>query len=483
MVKNTLNIVFLLAGFVTLCQECPGISYPADGDTGIPVDAAITWPAVDAINGYLISIGTTPGGVDIANARPIGQATSYTPPVGLPENAQIFVSISLVLFDGPPVACPGIMFHTMDVTTPPPCTLLIAPDNDAFNVTIVSDLVWAYASTATYYRVSMGTSPGGVELLNNLKVGNVLTYEPPGDLPQDTRIYVRITPFNENGAPSSCMEESFFTGPEVDYCEPVVNETTGETRSLRPEISFPDEVGICSGDLPYIVRSEDQADGFRWYRTNSGSPETLLSQNREVPITEEGRYRYEAYNTVGANGNTIECSSSKLFTVVVSEIATIRTIDIVNMPGGREITIFAEGMGLYEYALDDVNGPYQDSPVFSNTTSGFHIAYVRDKNGCGTVERTVDRDLTSEDFPNFFTPNGDGINDYWQINPPSENTRINLETIFIFDRYGSLLAQINPESQGWDGKVRGNPQPSSNYWFKASVPNGPEIRGYFALKR
>ncbi|MBT8185225.1 MAG: T9SS type B sorting domain-containing protein [Eudoraea sp.] len=482
--RRPILIVLFLAGlFAARGQLCPEITFPMDGALDISIDATITWPAVSGINGYVISLGTSPGGTEILNSHPTGQDNFYTAPLGLPDDTQIFVSFNLIPFDGPPVVCAGIVFNTEDITSPPPCTILTGPDNDAANVTIVTDISWSYASSATGYLISIGTSPGGAEILSSFDVGNVLIYEPPADLPQFAEIYVQITPFNENGSSIGCSEESFFTGPAMDYCEPFTDEVTGEIISLRPEIDFPDIVGICSDELPFIISSKDAAEGFRWYRTNSGSPETLLSEQRELPLTEPGRYRYEIYNSIVISGIRIECANSKLFDVVVSEIATINAIDIVNMPGGNEITIRVSGRGDYEYALDNSDGPYQGSPVFSGLTKALHTVYVRDKNGCGIAQRTVDRDLTADDFPNFFTPNGDGINDFWQFVPPEENFQIRLGAILIFDRYGSLLAQFRPDDPGWDGKFQGTALPASDYWFKAFVTNGPEIHGHFALKR
>ena len=147
------------------------------------------------------------------------------------------------------------------------------------------------------------------------------------------------------------------------------------------------------------------------------------------------------------------------------------------------ITVTVRGNGNYEFALDDENGPYQESPVFEGVPAGPHIAFVRDKNGCGTVSRLVDRDLTTDDFPRFFTPNGDGINEFWQYISPPENFEETLKKISIFDRYGNFLAQINPNQSGWDGSFNGRPLPASDYWFKAIFLNGQEIRGHFALKR
>ena len=52
--------------------------------------------------------------------------------------------------------------------------------------------------------------------------------------------------------------------------------------------------------------------------------------------------------------------------------------------------------------------------------------------------------------PKFFTPNGDGQNDYWNVKGVNANFNEN-SIIYIFDRYGKLLKQIVASSQGWDG--------------------------------
>lgn len=94
----------------------------------------------------------------------------------------------------------------------------------------------------------------------------------------------------------------------------------------------------------------------------------------------------------------------------------------------------------------------------------------------------MEPDLTLEGFPKFFTPNGDGINDFWQfILPPSGVSPI--RRLFIFDRFGNLLAQVDPQTAGWDGTFNGRPMPASDYWFRAINNNNQEIRGHFSLKR
>jgi gliding motility-associated-like protein len=164
-------------------------------------------------------------------------------------------------------------------------------------------------------------------------------------------------------------------------------------------------------------------------------------------------------------------------------LPTIASINRQNNAEGANLTIEVEGGGDYEFALDDSDGAYQDSPVFEGVAMGSHTIFVRDRNGCGVTEKKISLGLPGELFPRFFTPNGDGINDYWQYKPIPEFPDIRLKSINIFDRYGSLLAQIDPASAGWDGNMNGHPMPASNYWFRASDDFDNEITGYFALKR
>lgn len=484
MKQGTLYILTLLFGFYAHGQQCTKVNFPSDGSSGVAVDVVITWPEVSGINGYLISLGTTPGGTDLLRRESTGIINSYQAPVGLPENTLIYATISVLSSNATPIECESTTFTTMNVTTAPPCTYLIAPDDNAANVTIVTDIIWDYAHTATSYSLSIGTSEGGTDILNAMNVGNVLSYDPPVDLPQNVRIYVTVRPENENGTSPICPEESFFTGPVDDPCEEV-DAITGEVRSLAPELEFPTLFIKCKGSGPIPVAVEGKADAFRWYSIVNGE-ETLLSENRNFQIAQTGNYVLEALNRVNRSGITIECYTTKNFNVIPSEMATIESINIRKLAVGKQVTINVLGSGVYEYALDNENGPYQDDPIFVNIPDGSHIVYVRDKNGCGLVSQLIERDLRLDDFPNFFTPNGDGINDFWQFVRPPEVPDI-LEvvngSISIFDRYGSLVLELDPDSRGWDGSFNGNPMPSSDYWFRAVSTDQKEVKGHFSLKR
>ena len=203
-----------------------------------------------------------------------------------------------------------------------------------------------------------------------------------------------------------------------------------------------------------------------------------------MALSEAGEYRYEAFNIVGPLGNTFECPATSNFRVVSSEIAEINAVNVSGQATGVRLEVVAIGIGDYEYALDNIDGPYQDSNIFNGVTPGTHIVYVRDKAGCGIAKRTVVQDLTLDGFPNFFTPNGDGINDFWQFIPPSDIPNDStIVLIRIFDRFGNFIAQIDPQDSGWDGTFNGRELPATDYWFSAQNDNNEIVRGHFALKR
>lgn len=557
---------------------CPELTSPTNGSTNVPVGTILEWDAVAGAPGYIISIGTTVGGNDIINNQGVGNATSYQPPLGLPDDSDIFVTISIFFINAENIVCATERFRTEDVTEPPGCATPRFPEVDAMNVNVGSSISWDYVPTASGYRLSIGTASGASDLLNNENIVGSPFYQPLVDLPVDTEIFISIIPYNENGpAVVTCPEYSFTTGalatipnctnlvyptngasnvelspivewtavPDADGyrvtigttpfngnvvdnttfttnsslfiefepnltffitvipfnaagdalgcqqesfstilgCGPFFNTITEEFVDLAPEINFPDTVSFCRNDLPFTATSTDIAEGYRWYQLDQNDNETLLSMTSEVDLIAEGRYKYEAYNTASQSGTTIECANSKIFTVVPSERATDLSLNVTGQNGTLEIMIQNSGIGDYEYAIDNGNGPFQDTPIFENVEQGIHFFYVRDKNGCGISEITFEQDLTLEGFPKFFTPNGDGVNDFWQILQPVDGSEIQVGSIEIFDRYGSFLAQIDPKSIGWDGRFNGRPLPASEYWFKVFVDEHKEIKGHFTLKR
>ena len=246
-----------------------------------------------------------------------------------------------------------------------------------------------------------------------------------------------------------------------------------------PEFTIETPQIVCSSDPNFTVLLDPLEDNpseiytYKWVNETG----TSLSSAQTLTVSTPGTYFITLTKTDGTG-----CSRTRDIFVNASELATITQDDItvVDISDNNTITINEANLGLgdYEYALDDEFSSYQDEPFFDRVKGGIHTLFVRDKNGCGTTSI----DISVIDYPNFFTPNGDGFNDLWQI--LGINAQFQPQSdIYIFDRYGKLLKQLNPLSNGWDGTFNGNVMNSDDYWFKVLLQDGREFKGHFSLKR
>ena len=198
------------------------------------------------------------------------------------------------------------------------------------------------------------------------------------------------------------------------------------------------------------IKPLNTTNDFTYLWTKEG---TDLSKNATLNVNTEGIYNVKVFNKLG-------CTKIRTITVMPSNDAIIESIEIVDLTGNDKntITINTSGKGVYQYSLDAENGPFQESSFFENVPSGIHDVYINDKNGCGTVRKTV----AVLGIPKFFTPNGDGYNDYWNIKGLNSNLNAN-SIVFIYDRYGKLLKKMTTSSQGWDGTFDGKPLTADDY--------------------
>ena len=193
---------------------------------------------------------------------------------------------------------------------------------------------------------------------------------------------------------------------------------------------------------------------------------------QEIEINQTGNYSVTVTNING-------CFKNRNITILPSNIATIENITVVDATQNNIITVLVSGEGTYAFSLNHINGIYQDSNVFENVPPGFHTVYVIDKkNDCGIVDEIV----SVIGFPKFFTPNNDSYNDTWQVYGLSNQFQPN-SIIYIYDRYGKLLKQLDPLSSGWDGTFNGKGLPNSDYWFHVTLQDGRIFKSHFTLKR
>jgi gliding motility-associated-like protein len=274
-------------------------------------------------------------------------------------------------------------------------------------------------------------------------------------------LYVRVES-DDNG-------ECFGLGPHVLL-----------TVHPRPEFEVDNSAIYCLDNNPITLTTFNPKGNYT-YEWIDGNGQ-IVSNSSFATVVSGGSYTVMATSSFG-------CESFPLsFTVVESAIASISLDDvsIVELSDNNSITINNDnnnlGIGDYEFALDNFNGPYQDQPYFDRVGAGAHTIYVKDKNLCGIVQL----DVFILGFPKFFTPNNDGRNDTWHVKGLG-NDFSNASIVSVFDRYGKLIKQLNAKNGYWDGTFNGQELANSDYWFVAELieatGNVRTFRGHFTLKR
>ena len=241
-------------------------------------------------------------------------------------------------------------------------------------------------------------------------------------------------------------------------------------------------ISVCTNLDPVtigVASKDSRAYTYTWTRNGTAFAPNIAGIDSSILIGLGGEYIVTATTKDGTS-----CSKSLTIQIKESSIATVEKKDIVvtdlNAGPNNTITIKTEtlGIGDYEYAIDDKTGPYQDEPVFENIRPGLHTIYIRDKNECGVAKI----DVSVIGYKKFFTPNGDGIHDTWNIIGLSKINQPKTK-IYIFDRFGKLLKELDPLSSGWDGTFIGKPMPSTDYWFRVYLEDGREFKSHFSLVR
>jgi gliding motility-associated-like protein len=112
------------------------------------------------------------------------------------------------------------------------------------------------------------------------------------------------------------------------------------------------------------------------------------------------------------------------------------------------------------------------NPIASPLKDIRYILTAISSDGCTSSSSVFITVLESPVVPSGFTPNGDGINDTWNIK--NLNSYKNC-TVQIFTRYGEMIFSSVGYSVPWDGKYQGRSLPVGTYYYIINPKNGRKV--------
>ncbi|RNI29027.1 gliding motility-associated C-terminal domain-containing protein [Rufibacter latericius] len=220
------------------------------------------------------------------------------------------------------------------------------------------------------------------------------------------------------------------------------------------------DVSTCQGSSAQLEVLPATGGPFTyvWYtEATGGSPIGSGSPFATPPLTGDATFYVEA---VSAN----DCVSP-LRTAVRVAVAPIsanagRDTTIIQ---GQSLQLKATGGNTYKWTpTTGLSNPNVADPVATPNVTTTYTVTVSSGAGCEAVDDITVTVLPRIVVVNTFSPNGDGINELWEIK--------NIEnypdaTVEIFNRYGAKVFSSNGYSQPWDGMHNGSPLPLATYYY------------------
>ena len=290
------------------------------------------------------------------------------------------------------------------------------------------------------------------------------------------------------GASYSHNYPEFFTPATKTYLVQVVAysgdnclSSTSQTITLQatPQLQFDSLASVCANAAPFQITQAKILNGMTGTETYSGSgvsPTGLFNPQISGVGTHTIRYTFTA-----SNG----CTNYKEQTITVFPVPTVDAgPDRFILQGGQSVLLGTANGNNLSYSWTPtigLNHPDSLQPIVTPADDIIYTLTVISSDGCSASDTVFVKLLKAPTIPNVFTPNGDGINDTWQIQYLESYPGA---TVQVFNRYGQIVFNSIGYSKPWDGTYNGKPLPAGTYYYIINPKNGrKQIAGFVDIVR
>ncbi len=239
-----------------------------------------------------------------------------------------------------------------------------------------------------------------------------------------------------------------------------------------PKPSFTTTGLLCAGPIQFEGTASAAASDTVIWNWDFGNGQTSTIQNPFVTLAPN------TYNVMLTTSVSFGCKADTTATITIDQLPAIKGPKVITTALGVPVTIpftYAGDITSYSWTpADNLSCTDCANPVATLIDPTQYQVFVKDSAGCSNSDTILIKTVCNGEnyfLPNTFSPNGDGVNDYFY--PRGTNT-YNIQSLSIFNRWGQLVFQRrdfppNAENMGWDGKFNGQPAVADAYVYIAEV--------------
>ncbi|HEX5151335.1 MAG TPA: gliding motility-associated C-terminal domain-containing protein [Parafilimonas sp.] len=259
-----------------------------------------------------------------------------------------------------------------------------------------------------------------------------------------------------------------------------------------------DTVNVCEGNsttysftgnassvyqLPVYQWQLSTDTGKTWQDIQGATGTSYL----RLPTATPGSYRYRFTVVDKAASGITSCriaSNLLIINVHATPVADAGPdrVYIKGYPVTIEATATGENVSYSWSPSLYLSDPASLTPVATPPVDMLYTLFVKSGFNCSNKDDMKVKAVGGLFIPNAFTPNGDGLNDYWQI--PYLDIGFDAD-VKVFNRWGGMVYHASAARVSWDGNLNNIPQPSGAYIYLITFkdPTLPEIKGVLTLIR
>lgn len=317
--------------------------------------------------------------------------------------------------------------------------------NVSVNVTNVSCTGSGNNLSGIIYEPGTACDPSTYTVVSNCETGSTVGFSLTATgLAPNSSFYVLIT------SGKDCSFDIEALGP-------------GVSNSTAPSVSLSDNTGgtVCEQTpVTFTATVSDCATPtYNWLVNGAIVSTTNTNMYTTTSLTNGDNVQVEANCACAGTPVTSNTITMSTYTNVAEAGP-----NAVIPNGGSAILDGSGGVSPLWTPADGLSDPTSYTPNASPQTTTLYTLTVTDGNGCTFTDSVTVTVIDSIIVPNTFTPNGDGVNDTWEILRVASFPTIK---ITVYDRWGQEVYKTigYPTSKQWDGTKGGGKLPASTYYY------------------
>ncbi|PRY14892.1 gliding motility-associated-like protein [Pontibacter ummariensis] len=214
----------------------------------------------------------------------------------------------------------------------------------------------------------------------------------------------------------------------------------------------------CENGSVTLAVANPTASDYRWYTSSTGGAPVFIGPEFTLDnVTQSATYYVEAVNEQ-------ECASAArtpaTVTVVAVEAGAGKNVTIIS---GQTVELRGSGGVTYRWEpIDYLNNPNIKNPIAKPEKTTTYTVTVTTEEGCTDTASVTVEVIPAIKVPNAFTPNGDNVNEIWEIENYQTYPDMRVE---VFNRWGNKVYSSKGYGVPWDGTHNGKELPVATYYY------------------